>query len=55
MARAAKTRGSIGAQGEVTRGRSKWSTEKCNMSYHKNGQLKRSNISASTEKSNIFG
>ena len=27
MARAAKTRGSIGAQGEVTRGRSKWSTE----------------------------
>ena len=27
MARAAKTRGSIGAQGEVTKGRSKWSTE----------------------------
>ena len=27
MARVAKTRGSIGAQGDVTRGRSKWSTE----------------------------
>ena len=40
MARAAKARGRIGAQGEVTRGRSKWSTEKCNMSYNKSGQLR---------------